>query len=514
MNWLSKSIAITFLLLATSSPAFEVPPESWPAIRPGMRDCAAYAALTLKPGKRARTSVGYKLTKTELSPQAPEQLFREMNGNIDYLIKNHGREVFNKSEIVITGYHKESKSFLRQKANEFLIEKGLNPKAQRIRIRVMVIPKLPELSITQFSGELFAHWMGNLYRASQHAPKLNFLWERLFKGYENGEVLLQDGLRAHLGQAIKGIPEYLQTAPSRVRYIFASKTRDFEKPVFGEFALAAATSGFAEIPTAIRIWAKEAVQRGHPIDASLTLGFHYTTLMSFDVFSKTLVNWINRKGISKTKKGEWIATLSKQLFLSSIFVVYFNVFPNATEIAQFAQSHGITETLFRTPAEIGNFLSRQGLTPILQTFFYTQVMSNGLYKWVGDQNGSENSLAARTYMHIAKIPYIAPNAYIINYTSGKDNSSLFSHWFLPDINDGHIYLALFTGAAIFANRYRGEHNIFNKTLPHYVKAKEAWIDQPIQSLNEKFFDPARKRASSWAMTQMIKRALRNSSIKD
>lgn len=256
----------------------------------------------------------------------------------------------------------------------------------------------------------------------------------------------------------------------RLEYFFPSISRDYQKPLASEVGGGFFTSAAIEVPTILFLH-----QTMPSPDFELTALTHIVLLGSYTVFSQSMLNWLFRSQMSSTK-AQNVELFVKQMALSLPFVLNYQLFGHFGEIAAYLNSYGWNATLAAFPQELARFTVTQGLTLVLQTMFYSQVISKGFGGWINSQNTEYERESARALRPWLQAPVLIADAVIL--AMAASNTAPLLQIGLFEVNMGHVALASLTatGAYYFSNFSRQ----LNRTLPL-----------------AKFFGELRKKITSW-----------------
>lgn len=236
----------------------------------------------------------------------------------------------------------------------------------------------------------------------------------------------------------KGVQHTLKYVFQKMVYWFPSIKRDFQKPDRNEVISGLISTSIVETGNITYLMTSLPTP-----DAYLTVTVHLITKLSMTIFQKFTFNWMLRPGSSKFE------LFSKQLFFSLPFIINYNVFGNWTAISKYVSTHGMVAAVERFPTELASFGTTQGLTILLQTFFYAVVNTKVIGGWEMRQHGTQNSNNARVVRNIARIPSSFMNAIALAIAGGVGASTVASIGPLQ-LNNGHLYLLGMTvGGVIF-----------------------------------------------------------------
>ncbi len=255
--------------------------------------------------------------------------------------------------------------------------------------------------------------------------------------------------------------QIFRVALEKIIYLLPNIRRDYVAPLPSEVAAGLATSVAIEafnVPYLIHVLP--------PVDAALTLTAHAATLAAYTVFSQSMVNWLLRNA-TQNRILALVEGFLKQLALSAPFTVNYNVFGNYSHIVQFYKDNGWDATLRQFPDQLAVFASTQGLTVMLQTFFYNVAITHGTRKWASSQQGLENNDDARVLTKYLEILPLALDALFLGQASSNLNP-LMSIGPLQ-INMGHLELLALTAVSSIVYFRPG---VLDFTLPLYQKLKD------------------------------------------
>ncbi len=275
----------------------------------------------------------------------------------------------------------------------------------------------------------------------------------------------------------------------RMRYFFFSKKRDYQTPQVAEVSSGWTTTAILEVPSVIFLYGTLPV-----LDANLTVASHAITLGAYNIYVKSMMNWLLRPGGPNGRPDEAELFL-KQILLSAPFVVNYNVFGRFSEILNFYAANGWAATAGAFPAELSSFATTQGLTLLLQTIFYSQVVTKGFGAWANNQTGEENSRLARAAAPWLKAPILMLDGMVLAMASSNWGEPLLTLG-PAELNWGHVSLMALTatGAAFFAKFPRG----LDRTLPAFAKAEAwrragaRWMFEPSRRFKSPLFQPVRE----------------------
>jgi hypothetical protein len=230
----------------------------------------------------------------------------------------------------------------------------------------------------------------------------------------------------------------------RLIYALPSRIRDYQRPLISEVISGAVNTTVIEIPNVLYLY-----HSLPPLDAGVTITNHAIYLGALTIYTKSMLNWLLRSSTSQ-ETSQRLEVFIKQLLVSLPFVLNYNVFGRTGEILKFYASHGFEQTLAAFPSEMANFASTQGLTLVLQTVFYSEVITKGFGNWLNTQVGVENALTARAVKPWLTAPLLMLDSVVLTTAASGLSEPLFKAGPL-EINSGHAGLLLMTmvGAALF-----------------------------------------------------------------
>jgi hypothetical protein len=262
-------------------------------------------------------------------------------------------------------------------------------------------------------------------------------------------VLLQHGidrnkvtvhvLSAPRSLLARQVTPVLQDAWSRLQYFFPSLKRDFQKPLTAEIMTGIATTIPLEIPNAVYL-----LKSLPSPDAQIVLGVHSATLFAYTVFSQTLLNWLLRPGTTRME------LFLKQCALSMPFILNYRVFGHFSEIMAKVNTQGYSYLVNQGPSAIAEFIASDGFTTVLQTVFYSVVITKGAGEWVNGQIVERNQSAARSMRPVVQAPILIADALLLAYATTSQN--ILFHVGPLAFNDGHAMLIGLTGMGWAAYR--------------------------------------------------------------
>jgi hypothetical protein len=231
----------------------------------------------------------------------------------------------------------------------------------------------------------------------------------------------------------------LRDAWNRLQYFFPSMKRDFQKPLPMEILTGVMSTVPLELPNAVFLMKN----LPHP-DASIVLGVHSATLFAYTVFSQTLLNWLLRPGTNRME------LFLKQCLMSFPFILNYRVFGHFSELMGVVQAKGYSELIRQSPSALADFVATDGFTILLQTVFYSSVITKGAGEWVNGQIVEINRDAARTMRPVVQAPILIVDALLLAYATTSQN--VLFHLGPLDFNDGHALLIGLTGIGWAAYR--------------------------------------------------------------
>ena len=279
------------------------------------------------------------------------------------------------------------------------------------------------------------------------------------RGFQKGEVAVHV-LSAPRSLLAKQITPALRDAWPRLQYFFPSLQRDFQKPLASEILTGIATTIPLELPNAVYL-----LKTLPSPDAELVLGLHSATLLAYTVFSQTLLNWLLRPGTTRME------LFLKQCALSMPFILNYRVFGHFSEIMTKIQNEGYSYLANQGPGAVADFIATDGFTTILQTVFYSVVITKGAGEWVNGQIIEKNQEAARAARPVLQAPILIVDALLLAYATTSQN--ILFHVGPLSFNDGHAMLIGITGMGWAA--YRPAVLDFLGIKPYF--AFQRWMDR-------------------------------------
>lgn len=221
----------------------------------------------------------------------------------------------------------------------------------------------------------------------------------------------------------------------RLVYFFPSFTRDFQRPLRGEIVSDVVTTSILEVPNAVYLLAA----LPQP-DAGLVLGTHAALLSVYTLFQRSTVNWLLRAG-----KAELYA---KQVLLSLPFVLNYNILGHFSALTGAHRTLGTEGLLALLPGALAGFAVTQGLTLLLQTAFYSIVVTGGFRAWAARQNTPENAGAARSWVAYLLLPWLWLDSIFL--TEAGTTATVLFHAGPFMLTLGHLHLAAWTALGAWA----------------------------------------------------------------
>jgi hypothetical protein len=257
-------------------------------------------------------------------------------------------------------------------------------------------------------------------------------------GIESGKITVHV-LSAPRSLLARQVTPVLQDAWNRLQYFFPSLKRDFQKPLTSEILTGIASTVPLEIPNAVYL-----LKSLPSPDAQMVLGIHSATLFAYTVFSQTLLNWLLRPGTNRME------LFLKQCALSLPFILNYRIFGHFSEIMAKINTQGYSYLLNQGPSAIADFIATDGFTTVLQTVFYSVVITKGAGEWVNGQIIERNQSAARSVRPIVQAPILIVDALLLAYATTSQN--ILFHVGPLAFNDGHAMLIGLTGLGWAAYR--------------------------------------------------------------
>lgn len=242
----------------------------------------------------------------------------------------------------------------------------------------------------------------------------------------------------------KSMSSMLKYAGNVFRYLFFSKTRDYEPPTVGEVTAGLGTTVAIEIPNAILIASSLPLA-----DAALTLGVHTGVLAFYMTYSKSLSNWLLRGSHDKRNTVpdalfRHSVSFAKQSATASPFVFNYSVLAHFTELSKYILSTETAQVLAEMPGAVGRSLLSDLPTLFLHTLFYTLAVTYAVEEWKNNQKGYQNSKMARTMYRYFLAPILAAEAMVLS-TASRGEYPIGSYGPM-EINAGHLALMGFAAA--------------------------------------------------------------------
>ncbi len=281
------------------------------------------------------------------------------------------------------------------------------------------------------------------------------------------QVLKRNELESHIHLHVFPVPEkkirksvlgLLQTAKERLRYFLPSKKLDYESPLKQEVVSGLISSAMIEVPTMVYLFKTLPL-----MDASLTVSTHLAILTAYAVFNKAMVNWLLRS-ISSTE------LFLKQMSLSIPFILNYNIFGQMSPLTHYLKTNSWHKAAEDFPQWGLSFLSSQSVTVLLQTLFYSIVITQGIKRWPQIQTEPHQYEKARSLSNYLATPILAMDAVFLAMASGASSSLLQMGPLV--VNQGHLALI---GATALGSVFWWKPEILNPTLrffPHKVVEKE------------------------------------------
>lgn len=239
----------------------------------------------------------------------------------------------------------------------------------------------------------------------------------------------------------------------RIVYFFPSLRRDYQAPLRDEIIVNFVVTAILETPNALFLLSF----LPRP-DAWLVLGAHAALLTAYNLFQRSMTNWLLR--------ARGTEVFIKQTLTSLPFVLNYNILGNYSALAAYAGSMGAAAMLGRLPAELLKFAATQGLTLLLQTVFYAWVVLHGFRGWSANQKSPEDSAAARSWVTVLLLPWLWLDSIFL--TQAATASAVLGRMGPLILTTGHVYLAALTAAgSVFVYFPR----LLDATLPWYKKIR-------------------------------------------
>jgi hypothetical protein len=254
----------------------------------------------------------------------------------------------------------------------------------------------------------------------------------------------------------KGLVQSLNLFWQKFRYSFPSLARNFQRPLPEEVTTNLISDAIIESPNFIYLFSALA-----PLDAGATVIANSLVLMTYDVFSQTVVNWLNQ---SPQRWQKFV----KQMAMSVPFVMSYSVFGQFSDLLRFIDTHSSVEIARAVPGSLATFAGSQGLTVFLQTAFFATVIAGGLYKWQGRQVGEVDQRDSRTVVALAKFPLLIPDAFLLGLAASPTT---------PSVDLGPLQLNV--GQAALALYTLGTFGVFNR-WPDFLTPVMRWYQRKLQ----------------------------------
>lgn len=241
-----------------------------------------------------------------------------------------------------------------------------------------------------------------------------------------------------------------------LKYFQFSPKRDYQAPYLVEAIVATTIVGLTNISNIFFILP----QRMDGIDYALTAFTHLALGLSTNIFFKTLGNWVTRYQ-SEAKRIQWIERNIKQIAITSLFVLNYNIFGNITEISNVMLSdlNGLEKVLITKDA-IATLAREQLLTILLNAIYYTTYNANGFSRWVNSVKGAQRSALAQKMLPWIRVPTSAlQTALLVNASTSTDAPVLDLG--IIEVGTGHLY---FAGAIAFGSFVFGKWPNFLDSL--------------------------------------------------
>ena len=248
----------------------------------------------------------------------------------------------------------------------------------------------------------------------------------------------------------------LRSLRDRLVYFMPSMRRDYQRPLRDEVISGALSTLILELPNALYL-----LLALSPINAAIVLAVHAAVLASYTIWQRSLGNWLLRSSGAEM--------FLKQLLTSLPFVINYNVFGHFTGLASFFHAHGIAGALRQFPAQLLQFSVTQGLTTLLQTVFYSWVVTRGFRAWASNQKLPQNAEAARSWVNWLLMPWLWIDAIFL--TQAATAANVLFRWHSFALTSGHLSLAALTLLGSIVVFYP---SLLDKTLPAYKRIR-AWV---------------------------------------
>lgn len=259
----------------------------------------------------------------------------------------------------------------------------------------------------------------------------------------------------------------------QVRYFFPSIRRDFEAPTKFESLFASSITSISNIPNIFFILPKKI----NPQNYLLTATAHMSLNISTSIFFRFLGNWGNRYQTS-TSRSQFMERYAKQLLLTAVFVISYNIFGNYHEMLGYFESN-------RDINELGNdafwgslkFLQKHLVTMALNVLYYAQINTNGFARWAASKKGVVENRMAQTILPWIRIPTSALQTGLLALASTA-NSSPFFDLGLLQVNEWHIPFAGAVGVGTFV--FWKWPNFLDSVLEFAFRLRDfgLWLNDP------------------------------------
>ena len=266
------------------------------------------------------------------------------------------------------------------------------------------------------------------------------------------------------GLSDKGVTAKAMTVPGtpwqRFVYFWPSVRRDYQRPITSEVAVGLLNSAVIEAPGIVVL-----LITLPPLERNLTIASHIVLESSLVVYTKALINWLLRSGSDR----EMIASaeiFAKQMLLSAVFIVNYNVLGRVGEIHHWFNERNAPQVLADLPPKLVEFTLNQGLTTFMQALFFSEVMTKGFGRWMDSQVGDENMRSARGLRFWLQTPVLALDALAMTTAATNAGGPIvqLGAW---ELNSGQLgLLTLVGGGAALFHKYPRALDVF---LPLYQK---------------------------------------------
>jgi hypothetical protein len=207
------------------------------------------------------------------------------------------------------------------------------------------------------------------------------------------------------------------------------------------------SSAMIEIPTMVYLFKTLPL-----MDASLTVSSHLSILTAYAVFNKAMVNWLLRS-LSSTE------LFLKQMTMAIPFIFNYNIFGQMTPLKHYLQTHTWQNAAEDFPQWGLSFLSSQSITVLLQTLFYSVVITQGIKRWPQIQTEPAQYERARSLSNYLAMPILAMDAVFLAMSAGTSSPLLQVGPLI--VNQGHLALI---GATAFGSVFWWKPEILNPSL--------------------------------------------------